>query len=133
MRHWYLWKTTHTLCSSLSCLGIPIGLIWPITQLDIIQSQYQSLHLGTKMMRCLVEALSPPPIIWQFPLDRFYICIYFQKLLLYSVSILPLKWTLILAVLSYIPSLITLFPCPPHLILTFQPQTYVSEHSYFSF
>lgn len=31
--------------NSLSCLGIPLRLIWPTTQLEVIHSQHWELHI----------------------------------------------------------------------------------------
>ena len=98
-----LWRATYRLGNSLGCLRIPMGHFWPRAWVDVTQSQYWKLHL------VIVGTLSPSVKWRQFHSNQLHVCMYFRKLL-YSVFILPLKWSLILAVSSCIPSLVLLFP-----------------------
>lgn len=50
-----------------------------------------------------LERLRQSPVIQYPPLDHLHICIYFRKHLLYSVSILPIKWPSVLAVSPIFP------------------------------
>ena len=43
-----LWRATHPIGSSLGCLEISTGSLWPATQLDVTQSWYWKLHLMTR-------------------------------------------------------------------------------------
>ena len=52
-----LWRATYSLCNSLSCLGTPMWLFWPTTQLYVTQSHIESI-LGDK--RWPVGILFPP-------------------------------------------------------------------------
>lgn len=83
----------------MSCVGVAFSkqallsiceeqpLVLATFQIDISQSQYWKPPLVTKDGQ-----LGPfLPIIWQFHLDHLHLCIYFSKLLLYLVSMLPLN------------------------------------------
>ena len=109
-----LWRVIYSLGSSLGGLGIPMGPLWPTTQLT--QIQYRKL--------CLVARNGQlglcPPITCQFHLDCLHICIYFRRFLLYYVSIVPLKYPLSLALSSHISSHYPFSPFQSHLIISFQ-------------
>lgn len=49
-----LWKANCTLGKRMNCLGIPMGLNWPIIHLYATQSHYQKLHLAQYWL-CLID------------------------------------------------------------------------------
>lgn len=60
--------------------GVPMGPLWPITQLDVTHSQYQKVYLVTEDIQ---QGLSPSPHYLAISLDSLYKCVYFRKILLY--------------------------------------------------
>lgn len=85
-----------------------MGLLWPTIQSEVTQSLLEALlvtrdgQVGLCLPCYLVISFRAP----------FHICLYFIKLLLYSVFILPLKQPLILSVSPHILPPPCLFPSP---------------------
>lgn len=116
-----LWRKICSLGNRLDCLGVPLEPFGPTTRLDATQSRYWNLNLGEEMSSCGYVS----SIICQFYLDHVYICIlymyiYFRKLLLHYISILPFNWPLILSINACILSLVPLLSPHLHLILPLQ-------------
>ena len=55
-----------SLANSLCYLGIPVGPLWPTTQLEVTQVWYWRLHLVTRAVQLALGL----PIVWRFHLDH---------------------------------------------------------------
>lgn len=69
---------SYSLSDSLSCLEGAMGPRWPKTQLDVTKFRNWKFHLIKREHQlglCF-------PIMLQFHLNFFHICMYFRKLLL---------------------------------------------------
>lgn len=84
MRPFCLCRATNSLGNDLSCLGVPMGLLWPIAQLNATYSWQCNLHLViryVKLKNIHLDHLCTYMYVFLFAL--FYFILFFFPLRLF--------------------------------------------------